>query len=1222
MNIEQLFAKPLKRDINGVVKAEQVQEKVVFTELDEYVVTQELDKHFRSFFENYLSTIDQPESASEKMGVWISGFFGSGKSHFLKILSYLLGNRVVTQTDGQTAQAVDFFEEKFTDSLLFNDIKRAVKRPSDVILFNIDSRANTDDKDSAILKVFLKVFNAQIGYCAEFPHIAHLERELDKKGQYQRFKSAFQSRAGSSWEAERDAFDFFRDEMIEALSEASGQSIESATKWLASIEDNFPLSIRNFSQWVADYLSDTPEKNLLFLVDEVGQFIGKNSQMMLQLQTIVENLGVATQGRAWVIVTAQADIDAAIGQLNKNQGDDFSKIQGRFATRLTLSSSNTAEVIQKRLLTKTSEASSELTRLYQDKADILKNQLAFQSTAFLPTYDNATDFVDNYPFIPYHYPLVQKVFESIRTKGATGKHLAMGERSLLDAFQSAAKQIMQAAPGELIPFDRFYTPIEGFLETAVKRTVDQAAHLEQLTQFDSRLLKTLFMIRYVDAVKATVDNLATLMVDQIDADKRQLRKDIESSLVRLENQLLIARNGDEYNFLTNEEKEIENEIRHTEVEPTAVNQKLSEILFDQALKGHKAYRYPVNHQEFKVSRFCNSHPKDGSTQEDLNLYVVTPIDMDYEKFQSEAHAKQYSLDKESLLVVLEDDKALWEDLETYVKTAKYLKHNNEVGKEHLIRDKHLENNDRLKRLHRGIETLLTQARFYAIGTELTNKGQNPVHTLETGYEFIIENTFAKLRLLTPYSGADIQREIQSVLAADDAAQIGLDLNDPALNPQALKEVENYIGLKTDRSEKVMVKPLLQHFGRRPYGWPDAEVLLLLARLALAGKVDFVYQANVLSLPKAYESLTHSRKQADVQIRKVRQHDEAMLSKAKKLHKEAFNKTFTDEGEKALAESFKKELSYWQTQLHQFASQSQALACPGGDAIEQGRVLVANLLDQANSFDLIQALVQHKDDLLDFSEDFEDLENFFTSQFDVWKNLHQSLNVEFKPNLSALEKDASAAKALKQLRDIKQSPAPYAQLKNVPGLVAEVQKVNQELIQDKRAQALAKVQQRIDRLTDSLDEAKAPDDLRNKVLYPLQQCKHVIETVDSVPEMFAQQSDSGELEETAQEQVNAFIRQQREAAQAAQKTQETETDATGGSQDSAGQGYETSSGSQASDHPPLKAAEPMPKPIHTLNPAECAPSGYIETEQDITRYLDQLREKLDQAIAAGERVRIK
>ncbi|MBT3489980.1 MAG: BREX system P-loop protein BrxC, partial [Gammaproteobacteria bacterium] len=189
MIVEELFEKPLVRDINGVVKAEQLDQSVIYTELDEYVVTKELDKHLRNFLETYVAAINNPKdpSIAGKVGVWVSGFFGSGKSHFIKILSYLLENLEVS-VDGVSKKAYNFFEEKVTDKLLLSDIHVASNQSADVMLFNIDSRANTDDKEDAILKVFIKVFNERLGYCADHAHIAHMERTLDEKGHYERFK--------------------------------------------------------------------------------------------------------------------------------------------------------------------------------------------------------------------------------------------------------------------------------------------------------------------------------------------------------------------------------------------------------------------------------------------------------------------------------------------------------------------------------------------------------------------------------------------------------------------------------------------------------------------------------------------------------------------------------------------------------------------------------------------------------------------------------------------------------------------------------------------------------------------------------------------------------------------------------------------------------------------------------------------------------------------------
>jgi hypothetical protein len=1222
MKIIDIFSKDLTRDINGVVKAEQKDNNSVYLELDEYVVTRELDRHFRAFFESYMPSVTHNNTLiSGKIGVWISGFFGSGKSHFLKILSYLLENKSV-EKDGKIRQAFDFFKEKIDDAMLLADIQKAITKKTDVILFNIDSRANTDDRENAILKVFLKVFNERVGYCADFPHIAHLERELDKRNQYASFKEKFAELTFSTWEQERDAYDFYRDELASALAYASNQSLESAKAWVEQVENNFPLDIRNFCKWVNEYLDHTGDRNILFLVDEVGQFIGKNTQMMLKLQTITEDLGTYCGGRAWVVVTSQADIDAAIGSMDKRDGEDFSKIQGRFSTRLQLSSSNTSEVIQKRLLSKTEEARTHLIDVFAEKGDILRNQLTFDktTTASLKGYTDAPSFVDNYPFVPYHYALVQKVFESIRTKGATGKHLAMGERSLLDAFQSAAKQIKDAGLDVLIPFYSFYAPIESFLEPAVKRTIDQACELDSLTEFDGKILKTLFLIRYVDVLKSTIDNLVTLSIDRIDADKIALKKQIEESLNRLERQLLIARNGDEFVFLTNEEKEIENEIRNTDIEMSEVSNKLSTIIFDSILKGNRVYRYPVNKQDFPVSRFCNSHPIDKSTLEDLVLKVISPLDSHYDAYQHDNACLNQTLENDGcILVKLGEHQRIWNELTTFIKTERFLKQNSgqRPEQEHLLREKSIENIEREKRLKASIESLFVEADVYAIGTKLPKKSATPSNIVEEAYKYVIENTFAKLNLLKPTSG-DVLRELQSVLMADDIAQIGLDLQAAECNPEATREIEQYISFKTERNEPVYLQNIVSHFGKRPYGWPDNEILLLTARLGLAGKVSFSLQGTVLPLKKAYDAFISVRKRNEIRVLKIRQHDERQIKKAANLVKNIFSKTFTGTSEKELYELIRNELVTWNDELKSFRTKSQTGHFPGKDKIEEGLALVAGILEQSSSFTLIERFLEDANKLEKFAEDFEDLDDFYNSQFQTWQKLTNALNEKFKANRSSLEKNSEALEALNQLDRIYNMPSPYDQLRHINSLIEQVDKINSALIQEKRSHALGRIDLRIGQVKQALNQANAPSELQNKALHPLQMCKQRVETTNSIPQIISEQTEAENYEDEAYELLNRFIEQQRKQAIAEQQIREVEQKKQ--QEKFAKNGEEF----QITESRPIH--QQLAKRTVTINPsdamAKAVKSGFIESEAEVDAYIAALREQLIAAVNAGDRVRIK
>src|SRR3989304_9813858 len=174
MKIKEIFKKDIFRAINGVIKAEQKDDESINQELDELVLTKELNGHLGRFFSVYADTVDDPISsdAAGKVGVWVSGFFGSGKSHFIKALYYLFANASV-EKGGIKKTALQFFEEKINDAMLSGTVKRVAGKDIDAILFNIDSKADQSRARAAILSVFLKVLNELQGYSPDHPHIAH-----------------------------------------------------------------------------------------------------------------------------------------------------------------------------------------------------------------------------------------------------------------------------------------------------------------------------------------------------------------------------------------------------------------------------------------------------------------------------------------------------------------------------------------------------------------------------------------------------------------------------------------------------------------------------------------------------------------------------------------------------------------------------------------------------------------------------------------------------------------------------------------------------------------------------------------------------------------------------------------------------------------------------------------------------------------------------------------
>ena len=221
MKIQKMFKDDINRPINGVVQVEQDTERVLIQELDEYVVTKELKKHFITLFNNYGDAFD---NKTNDVGVWISGFFGSGKSHFLKILSYILANKEV-----QGIKTVERFRTKFEDDpATFMLIDKATKGETDTILFNIDIEGSINKDATAVLRVFAKMFYNYLGFYGEDLKVAKLEQFVDKQGKTDEFRRVFEKKNGDSWVNTRESFVFFEDDVVATLQEVLGMSEEAA----------------------------------------------------------------------------------------------------------------------------------------------------------------------------------------------------------------------------------------------------------------------------------------------------------------------------------------------------------------------------------------------------------------------------------------------------------------------------------------------------------------------------------------------------------------------------------------------------------------------------------------------------------------------------------------------------------------------------------------------------------------------------------------------------------------------------------------------------------------------------------------------------------------------------------------------------------------------------------------------------------------------------------
>ena len=717
MQLKNMFERDIQRKIKGVIVVGE--DKKIKEELDEYVVTKEIAKHLNKFYQNYVRGID---GETDRVGVWISGFFGSGKSHFLKMLSYILSNKLV---DGK--RPVEYFENKIEDKMLYADMERAARVNTETILFNIDSKNPDKDKTNAILYTFLRVFNEHRGFSGEKPGLAEFEKMLVEEGIYEKFKAEFESITGKAWVDRRNAYKFDAKKIAKALVNVSDNLTEEAAEGLINNINDYKVSIEDFAKEVKKYI-DTKDDDfhLVFLVDEVGQFIGDNSELMVNLQTVTEDLRKTCKGKAWVVVTAQESIDDIL----KVKGDDFSKIQGRFDTKLSLSSVSVDEVIKRRLLQKTPQAVIDLKELYSKEEYTLKNLIKFEDgRSDLLGYSSEKEFIEVYPFIPYQFNLLQSVFEQVRKHGNSGKHLSKGERSMLEAFQASAAEYLTRSEEILIPFDAFYETISQFLNPTITRVIIRASENPALKDdlMNLRVLKTLFMLKYIGEIPENIENLTTLLITDIHEKRSELEPKIREALRKLEKETLIQKDiqneKERYIFLTDDEQDVNREIKEIRIDDDKVRREIGGYIFKD-LYFTKKYKYQNNY-DFDFNRKIDNEEVDRQNGS-IGLHIITHAGDDYNASEQEIIMK--SRDNQEVIVKLGNNDKYIELIEEALKIDEYIKKKDEsqlpTNIKNIINNKKDEIRSKRVKSKNLIELAIKDAEFVVNGTKEDIKGSS------------------------------------------------------------------------------------------------------------------------------------------------------------------------------------------------------------------------------------------------------------------------------------------------------------------------------------------------------------------------------------------------------------------------------------------------------------------------------------------------------------------
>lgn len=828
--------------------------------------------------------------------------------------------------------------------------------------------------------------------------LARLEQFIDSQEKMADFKEAYKRISGKEWLNDRGKYRFRKKIVIQSLVESGVMDEEDATLWFndKTMQD---FSIAQLVDEIKAYVDTKPKDfRLLFMIDEAGQYIGTNTSMLLNLQSLIEQLGSVCRGQVWIVATGQEALDEMI----KVRTDEFSRIMARFAIRISLTSSSVGEVIEKRLLTKTDEANDVLEGVYENNENVLSNLYAFDTEVKdIKGFSSEDEFTRVFPFVPYQFTIMQKVFNEIRKHGHAGKHQSSGERSMLNGFQESAQRIEDRNELTLVPMYAFYDTLHSFLDTSVRSVIERAEKAANdgngLTVEDVNLLKLLYLVRYIDDIKSNIENLTILMADSINVDKLELKQKVAESLDRLERQNYIARSGEIYQFLTDEEQDIAREIRNQSVDAASVIGKVCNIIYDDIYTAKK-YRYSKNGFNYDFD-FVKSvdNLNHGNSNGEMQLKFITEANDDSDKLRLITESKDYEA-----ICKLSEEYSIFSSIENALKIESYIRQKNiselPEATKNIIIARQKEAHRLLVESKENISNAIIKGKFYIDGEEMSIPGTGVKAVLDKALEILVEHTYSHITEVNEFANTD--NDIQSILNGNGEME-GMDANQ-----EACDSVYSYLEKQAMLKMPTSMSDIQSRYQSIPYGWKEIDIAAVVARLIQAQKVTIKHSGQTIQ-PNDYRLVEYLRKKTEIGLTNISIRETIPAQKLKRVKdflKEYFDVMDVPGDEDGLVAYITRSFSSEKTNLENMQNQNNSSMYPGmypgsSDITNALENVNKVLLAQKDNIALVDKICNLEDELLDSKDDMRDVENFYKTQIRLYDNA-----LKLRHNVMKHEKD--------------------------------------------------------------------------------------------------------------------------------------------------------------------------------------------------------------------------
>lgn len=1090
--IRELFSGQIDRKIEEVIKVDQNDVGVVRQEIDEYILTESIERNMLKVLEGYRQSVNQP---SEAIAIWVAGFFGAGKSSFAKYVGLAISNR-----DLGGKSAGDLLAQR-ANNLQIKALLGAIKEqiPTEAIIFDVSADRNVNASE-ALTKIFYRKLLDHLGYSSSL-EVAELEIELEDQGQMQVFLAAFaELYPGEQW-------DVVKTRLMQAVGKASAvmhrlepQTYPNKKSWLDYARSTaVPISPNSLAERTIELMGrQRPGKQLIFVVDEVGQYVARDIQKMLDLQAIVQQLGIKGRGKVWVMVTSQEKLSDVVGYLDDNR-TELARLQDRFPYKPVLEPSDIAEVTSRRVLGKSAKGWVALTELFQQHQGRLATHTKLDTKIRLPEL-GAKGFADLYPLLPYQIELIIQVVSGLRLSGGASKQFGGANRAIIKLAQELLTNpqsgLADQPVGALVTLDRVYDLQSNNIDSQYRGKISDIA-TKASHPLAVPVAKAICLLQFVDQVPATERNVAVVLHPAVDADS--LESQVQEACRHLVERNLIRKAADgTYKIPTPQEEDWE----QTRSQQAPAAHERNALLAD-ALKliwepvpsaalgnGVRTFKAALN--------FGGSELVKGDV-----LVKVKRVDAS-ESFDDRVEQLRQTSQQETNIFfwAMRASQELDRALSEWFRSQKVidLKGNgaSDKGQVQLAS----EERRKLDGFRQESCRLLEQTLIH--GTILLNGGRcdlaaNPSSAVDLMREALKEGLAKIYDRFTDAEVSPSSEELTKLLSADNLKGLTGSIEKLRLckeeggqwvidtNRLALQAVLNRIQVKTAGWSG---KELADHFGDAPFGWTLDAVKFLVAALQVAGKLkathngqSFVGTANPQVRPLFTNNSTFRATLFASYKSGVTPED--VLS-ASQLFQKFAGKTVPGVQPGPLAREIRAAAVGVNAELNSATRAMAALQLPGIEALGQASEQVSTWQDN-NDEEVVKAFRSSSDAVKEAWQRAKGIQEVLDTRSEDLRRARKALGSEIWGQLrqeSDLPDELQEAHA--SLEDRLQAPSFYEKLADIDQLTRKLEEAYGQRRQAAQQALAAQVQQRVQQLEQTPGFTALEPERQQQLKAPLQQ----------------------------------------------------------------------------------------------------------------------------------------